>query len=318
MAGASTKANKFSQMSELAGRRRPGRRLFCSAAAGWTSLLLQTYEQPQQVEAYESAPSPDPLVVMVLEGSYKMESFAAGSWKQAWYRPGMGGVTAPLTTNRLRWQSLAATNPVILRIYIPQQYFLEAGEEYRRAGERSDIHALDTLSFSDPMVCSVMKALADAAAYGAPDLYADAGARFLATHLLSRTKWCSGDELKRRDTTVLTDRRLARVLEFMQQHFADTLTVDQLAKEAGISRFHFTRLFRVKVGVTPHRHVVRLRMQRARTLLCETDLPVGDIAVSCGYIHHGHFSAAFAKEFGCSPAAIRVQEHAGCPIAIQG
>lgn len=297
-------------MSELAGTLRPGRKLLCSVSAGWTSALLQTYEQPGCVEQYEPTPSPDCLVVAVLSGSYQMESLSAGAWKSAFYKPGVGGVTAPLTTNRLRWHSKIAANAIVLRLYIPQEYFSEAGEEYRRAGEQWSVGALDRLSFSDPVVCSVLTSLGQAVSRGAPDLYADAAVRFLATHLLSRGEQWSEKKLSRRVGLELTDRRLMRVIEFMQEHSASALTLDQLAGEAAISRFHFSRLFKAKLGVTPHRYIVQLRMQHARTLLRETDLSIGEVAVSCGYINQSHFAASFTREFCCNPSDFRIMQNA--------
>ena len=301
----SIRKSKFSLESELAGASRPGRKLLCSASAGWTSVLLQTYEQPGNVEQYESAPSPDPLVVVVLNGSYDMESFSNGSWKRARYNSNVGGLTAPHTTNRLRWHSHTAATATVSRLYIPQEYFLEANEEYRRAGERSDLAVLDKLSFTDPLLCTVMSSLGQAASRGAPDLYADASARFLAVHLLSKASHWSESKVTRTAGDELTDRRLKRVVEFMREHCSLPLTLNQLANEAAISRFHFTRLFKTRLGVTPHRHMVQLRMQKAQTLLRETGAPIGEIAGNCGYVNQGHFAAAFAKEFLESPSAFR-------------
>ncbi len=299
------RGNKFSPLSERAGTLRPGQRLLCSTAAGWTSALLQTYEQPGSVEQYDTAPSPDPLIVMVLKGSYEMESFSGGMWKRAAYAPGTGGVTAAHTSNRLRWHSRTAFAATVLRLYIPPVYFVEASEEYRRAGERSSVAALDQLSFTDPMVCSVLTSLAQAASRGAPDLYADAGARFLAIHLLSMGAHWSQAKLARNPGSELTDRRLTRVLDFMQHHCASDLTLNQLASEAAISRFHFSRLFKAKLGVTPHQHLVQLRMRKARELLRHTNYSIGEIAIMCGYCSPGHFAAAFLRSCNVTPSAFR-------------
>ena len=108
----------------------------------------------------------------------------------------------------------------------------------------------------------------------------------------------------------LTDQRLSRVLAFMEHNFAHNMTLQTLASEAGISLFHFTRLFKAKVGVTPHRHVVMLRMQHARSLLRRTDLTIAEVALEAGYAHLGHFAAAFKREFGLLPNAFRRQGRA--------
>ena len=160
---------------------------------------------------------------------------------------------------------------------------------------------------------------------GAPDLYADAGARFLATHLLAKVnRW--PEKARNRDPgnhlpgnhlpgnhlpgnhlpgNHLTDRRLLRALEYIAHRFMTPLTLDELAREAGISRFHFTRLFKAKLGLSPHQYVVQLRLDHAKGLLTETDLSVVQIAVACGYAHDGHFAAGFQRRFGVSPSAFR-------------
>ena len=171
------------------------------------------------------------------------------------------------------------------RLYIPQVYFVEAREEYRRAGERPGIGTMDTLSFAAPVIHSTLLSLPKAVARGAPDLYAEAAGRFLTTHLLAQAEHWSEHKVLERQSPELTDRRLSRVVDFMRQHCADEPTLDQIAREAGISRFHFSRLFKRKMGVTPHRHLVQLRMKRARHLLMGTELPVDEVAVSCGYLH---------------------------------
>ena len=76
----SAKQNKFSPKSELAGSLRPGRKLLCSVSAGWTSVLLQAYEQPGCVEQYESTPSPDPSSLSSLEAAmpWKASRMARG------------------------------------------------------------------------------------------------------------------------------------------------------------------------------------------------------------------------------------------------
>ena len=276
----------------------------CSGDARWQSVLLQEFHQPGCVDEFVTSASPDYLLVLSLKGEYGIESFSARGWKKATYRPGIGGLTAPLTQNRLRWRSSQPTTQV-LRLYIPEAYFLEVGEEYRRPGSKSPLRLPDSLRFSDPTVFSVARSMAEQVKLGAPNLYAEAGARFLAAHLLL-TLNRSVDQTEHRSVGHdLTDQRLRRVLEYMEHHFADNIGLQTLAQEAGISLFHFTRLFKAKLGVTPHRHVVRLRMQHARLLLRQTDLAISQVALESGYTHVGHFAAAFKREAGMLPRVFR-------------
>ena len=300
----SPEAPTVSLLSHDAGLVRPGHKSLCSASVRWRSLLLQTFDQPGCVDGFETAISPDYLLVLSLQGEYDIESFSGRTWKKATYRPGVGGLTSPLTQNYLRWHSPVPTTQV-LRLYIPEAYFREVAEEYRRAGSKALPRLPDALQFADPTVAGVARSLAEQVRLGAPNLYAEAGARFLAAHLLLTMNRSAGEAKHRSAGRDLTDRRLRRVLDYMEHHFAEDISLQTLAREAGISLFHFTRLFKAKLGVTPHRHVVQLRMQHAQTLLRCTDLSIAEVALQSGYVHYGHFAAAFKRTAGTLPKLYR-------------
>lgn len=155
------------------------------------------------------------------------------------------------------------------------------------------------------MMAALVASLGHAASIGATDLYAEQAAQWLAAHLLATTGALPDPEGRELHPGHLTDARLARALDYVSAHFAEPITLDALAAEAAISKFHFATLFRRKLGLTPHGHVTRVRMEAARRLLLTTDLPVGEIAVRCGYGHHSSFSKAFSAQFGMSPKALR-------------
>ena len=305
MATQPTRSFAVSPTSEKASRIRPGRKLLCSSAIGWTSLLVQTFEQPSFVDRYETLPSEDVLLVLVLRGQYQIESLSTGTWRQASYRPGVLGITASMTTNRLRWQASTGENSRVLRTYLPHGFLEEAAEELRRPGNRRKLTLEDRLAVSDPAVTALLQALASAAKAGLPDLYAETAARHLATHLLIRSSGWSDEFTDWNFGAELSDRRLARTLEFMAANFATSLTIAQLANVAGISPFHFCRLFKAKLGISPHRYQIKLRIQHAVLLLNTTDFSISEIALECGYSHTGHFAAMFEKVMRQKPASFR-------------
>ena len=275
----------------------PGRLTSCSLTAGWTSLLVRTFENPASVEPFEMAASPDQLLVLVTRGRHRFESFVNGAWRSAESRPGTGGLTSGGQTSRMRWRSRTHEAFETVHLFIPHQTIAATIDEYRRAGSAYRTDPLDAIGFDDPAITRVVLSLVDASGAGAPDLYAQSAAHFLAAHLLSlQSRWPSRHGDERRPGT-LSDRRVRRVLEYMDAKYMEPLSLDDLAREAGVSRFHFVHLFRARVGVTPHRHVVRLRMDAAAALLIETDLSVQDIALACGYHTAGHFAAAFRRHF---------------------
>ena len=91
----------------------------------------------------------------------------------------------------------------------------------------------------------------------------------------------------------------------MQEHYREPVSVDDIAASAALSKYHFSRLFREKTGVSPHEYLSSLRLQHARKLILETSLSVEDIASRCGFSTASHFIRAFKKEMEFTPAAYR-------------
>ena len=99
--------------------------------------------------------------------------------------------------------------------------------------------------------------------------------------------------------------RLKRVIDFIEANLAETLTLELLAQVAGLSVFHFARVFRQATGYSPYRFVSERRLLLAQRLLMATELAVHDIALACGFPRHANFTAAFTRARGISPSAYR-------------
>jgi AraC family transcriptional regulator len=93
----------------------------------------------------------------------------------------------------------------------------------------------------------------------------------------------------------------------MKAHLAEDFSLDQLAALAGLSKFHFHRLFKQAVGEAPSHHLLKLRMQEAKRLLRETKRSVVDVALDVGYTNPSHFARFFRRETGLSPSDYRQQ-----------
>jgi AraC-like DNA-binding protein len=100
-------------------------------------------------------------------------------------------------------------------------------------------------------------------------------------------------------------RRLCRARDHVHDHHAEPVRLDDLARQAGVSRFHFLRLFRDTFGCTPHQYLTRVRLERARTLLAAEHHSVTDVCLDVGFSSLGSFSTLFAERFGCPPSAWR-------------
>ena len=101
------------------------------------------------------------------------------------------------------------------------------------------------------------------------------------------------------------DRRLRRAIEFMHDNFGRELALEEIASAAYLSEYHFARLFKQITGVTPHVYLANVRLERARKLLADTALPIGQIASMVGYQSQSHFSKMFRSVTGITPRAYR-------------
>jgi len=93
-----------------------------------------------------------------------------------------------------------------------------------------------------------------------------------------------------------------RAIQYLHDHFAERLTVADLARVAGISPPHFSRLFRRETGHSPLDHLIRVRIQRSRILLRAGSDSVTTVALKCGFATPSHFTDCFRKQCGISPS----------------
>ncbi|WP_376094950.1 helix-turn-helix transcriptional regulator [Roseomonas sp. CCTCC AB2023176] len=103
----------------------------------------------------------------------------------------------------------------------------------------------------------------------------------------------------------LTMAQARRLAELIDARLGDDLSLDALAREAGLSRFHFARCFRTAFGEAPHAYLTRRRIERAKAMLATGARPVTEIALDLGFSSHSHFSATFHRAVGISPSEFR-------------
>lgn len=97
-----------------------------------------------------------------------------------------------------------------------------------------------------------------------------------------------------------------QLAEFIETHLADPLTLGQLAGMCALSEYHFARMFRESFGLPPHQYLLARRLEHARGLLRHTAIPLGDVALSCGFASASHFSNRFRQVMGATPGEYRM------------
>jgi AraC-like DNA-binding protein len=149
---------------------------------------------------------------------------------------------------------------------------------------------------------SSFAAVLEAVPRGCDPIRIEEGVAGLATSVIARL---SGVRRAPVRVSAQDERRLARVLALMDASATERLDLARLAGVAAMSKFHFLRVFRRVVGVTPHQHLVRLRLRHAAVKLLSTSDPVTHIALESGFGDLSGFNLAFRRQFNRTPTAFR-------------
>lgn len=107
------------------------------------------------------------------------------------------------------------------------------------------------------------------------------------------------------DLLAIDDPLLVQALRYMETHAFSGITVDDVLAQVPVARRHLERQFKKRLGRLPAEELRRLRLERGRQLLTESELSIEEVAEACGYAGATQFGAAFRKAFGATPLAYR-------------
>lgn len=165
---------------------------------------------------------------------------------------------------------------------------------------------VERYSRGDPIIANIGSALlAELDSEGLSGrLYAESLANVLAVHLLRH--YSTEGEHRQVNVGGLSPQKLRRVTEFIADNFASDISLGGLAQVAGMSSFHFAREFKKATGTTPHQYVIKFRVDHAKTLLADRDLPLIEVGLRAGFSHQSHFTRLFRRITGTTPHLYRV------------
>jgi AraC-like DNA-binding protein len=148
----------------------------------------------------------------------------------------------------------------------------------------------------------VLGELAQAAADGESDIGLDEVGHLLAHRFVEVV---AGDKKKPAKVTARDRRRAVEAALWIEAHSHREIELEDIARQAGVSPFHFLRSFSSVLGVTPHQYLVRSRLRRAARHLTEDDKPVTDVAYDVGFNDLSNFVRTFHRAAGVSPLKFR-------------
>lgn len=166
------------------------------------------------------------------------------------------------------------------------------------------VELLPRIGDSDPLVERLMLGVRDALHDGGPtaEPYVDYLGRAIAARLI---RGHSSRSPVDHAVAKLGRGQLGRAIDFMQANLESSINLSAIAGATGLSPSHFARQFRATLGVAPHQYLMRIRIERAKRMLTETDTSLVTVAFACGFANQEHLTRVFKRGCGITPAAYR-------------
>jgi AraC family transcriptional regulator len=132
-------------------------------------------------------------------------------------------------------------------------------------------------------------------------LYAESTAVMLIAHLLQNYSAKKNPIESINNSSGLPKYKLRKAIEYINEHLADDISLEAIAKEISMSQYHFARLFKQSMEVSVHQYVIRRRVEVAKQLLTQGNLNITDIAFQVGFANPSHLSHHFKRIVGVTP-----------------
>jgi len=284
----------------------PGKLVVTSTGRSWRDLLVQIFSHKQVQEAILIPAVAEPLIVWILSGTAVVEERElGGSWQANQVTSGDFFLTTSPTPYELRWKARGPQPFEVMHLYLGLPIFNRAVKDvFNQAGTPQ---LREVSGEKDNVLSMLLEQLRSelTARHRPSPLFVQSIAQSLAIHLV---RTYTDPNAKGRDQRGgLPSFKLRRVTELLEAHLDEEFSLDRLAREVGVSEFHFCRLFKKTTGFTPSRYFIRMRMEKARRLLRETTKNVIEVGLDVGYSSPSHFAQIFRREVGIPPSAYRGQ-----------
>ena len=207
-----------------------------------------------------------------------------------------------------RWHGLA---PAHLDIRLDPRKMDEVAAELRRTGERRFEFA-NVPRMRDPIVehiGAIFRVELNRASHPAQDMLIESMAVALCAHLLR--SYTNAVGVEERSTASADVAAIGRAIAYIEDNPDRGISLRELAGAAGLSRFHFSRLFKRHLGLSPAKYVERTRIEQAKTLIVNAEMSLVSVAQAVGFADQSHFSRRFRVHEGRTPATFAREQARG-------
>jgi len=283
-----------------------GRQLASSSGRGWTNMLAERWRHA--VGELPSILPRDTEIAVLLSGSTLVERQGPGLPQSTLGRRGSVWVCP----SGIREDFINIRQPVddCLHIFLPAKPFADCMLQALEIDPARVTLRYEAVGY-DPFIAQIALAISRelSAETSAGRLLMESLSQSLSAYLVnhyseialrSKPLGYSGNPME--------DRRLSRVMEFIDAHIEQNFTVADLAAVACMSPAHFARSFKATTGRSPHQFVSRMRLELATRMLADRHRSMSDIALSTGFSSQSNFSRAFRDVMGMTPGEYRVSQ----------
>lgn len=247
----------------------------------------------QFVGSYGLPALPDPMFVVQMAGKTNVRVWERDGWSEATSFP--GAATIVPASMETRWLVDGELDVVTLSMDAAGLDTAAAREQFQTM----------RFAFSDPFGSSLCKQILSQL-YVPPsnerDIYVGALIEALKAHMLRGPAVPAAPDFP---IAAFSSYRIHQVMNAVLEHPEAEHSLEQMAARARITPSHFCRVFKRATGMSPHQYVLKARVERAQTLLMQSDASMMTIAEMLGFTSQAHFARAFHRHVGEPPSTFR-------------
>lgn len=277
---------------------------FESRGEAWRDIKAWITALPLAVDVLHIPAVSEPFIAWITSGEVDFQEREDGQpWITNRIQKGSFFLTTGGNPYQIRWHAVSNEPFETMLVFVELPVLQRALEEvFGNNAPRAWLR--DASAFNDEGLNALLGLLrAELMREQASPLFVQSLAQAIAIYLARN--YGVIDEEVRSSSPSLPGHKLKQITDWMAAHLAEEVSLERLAAQAELSKFHFQRLFKSALGVSPSRYQLNLRMNRARQLLRETRKNVVEIALEVGYADPGYFARLFRRETGLSPSDYR-------------
>ena len=267
----------------------------CSAASGWHQALVRRWcgTEPVMVQP----PLDEHYVVLHLGGVKKIERRRDGPTVST--IADEGALTLVPAGTAFTWLT---TGPIAFaHLYLPPHRFEATVDDVDERG----VQLVEHVAVRDPILEPLFREML--AEFERPSSPSTIRLDALFESFVVRLALRYGSRPRSRTprALALAPHRLRRVLDYIDNHLEDDISLNEIVVAAGSSQFHFSHAFRIAMGVSPYRYLINQRIELAKTLLMTSPVSLAEVSLRCGFNSGHQFSVMFKQQVGIGPKRYR-------------